>query len=1224
MGRWPTAMFVLVFAMSVAGAEDTVIDRWDFDQTDATALIAHGDVQRDQAGPVPPQFPDFAAHNTAVSFGPEGGYLAIADAVASQRLAFTNGDAITIEAWINVAEMKEGQNLYVIGKGRTGSANFPRDNQNWGMRVVGRSGAVRVSFLFATALSDNGSHWHRWISNDGFAAGSGWRHIAVTYRFGEPKTVKGWIDGKATIGKWDMGGATNKPPVVDDDAVWIGSALGGDPGNSFVGDVDSLAVHRVLLADEVLTKRFNRVGEPRVGDPVPEAMPEFAQLPEGNVLVTFTEGLATHTRWPFLGEEPVQEAFRWLGDAFLLPRIPQRYDDWGIRASWKAPVMIRMAADVKLPLGRHTFLLRARALSRLWVNGQAVARTEPMMTQPPNGEEPMTPLAEPPLPGTRVKGYRQQEVSGEIEIETDGLTRVVLETVTGGKNYRTETGETSVAVLSADGQAFDLLTANGVDGVPLTDAVVGPLLARIEADLSAYDDARRRNVAASQEAFWNKRHDAARDWVAAQPPTPHASIDAFINATIDRVTAEAASSDLDAAHRFHDVVLPILREECFRCHGDKDKGGLRLHTREAALEGGDSGSGAVVPGDPVASDLIVRVATDDKDERMPPTDDGLEEEQVAALREWIRSGANWPARPVTVKTADLIDDGTFLRRIFFDTVGVPPNTKDIESFLSDTQPDKRERLIDHMIDDERYADNWMGFWQDMLAENPTLINPSLNSTGPFRWFIYDALRDNKPLDRMVTELILMRGAAHEGGSAGFALAAENDAPFAAKGHIVASAFLGIELQCARCHDSPYHSTTQRDLFSLAAMLERKPVKVPASSAVPAVFFENLDREPLIQVTLQPDEPIEPDWPFAAATGASDGTGIDSLMNRPDDDRERLATLVTAPENTRFPQVMVNRLWKRLFGAGIVEPVQDWEGKGASHPKLLAWLGRELVKHDYDLKHVLRLMMKSEAYQREAVGANLTASVEDRFFNAPDRRRLTAEQVVDAMHAVASAPIDSEELTFVHDGRRAVSNRLTLGMPTRAWMFASLANERDRPSLNLPRAQAVADVLAAFGWTGARQKPIAERESEPHVLQPGVLANGALAISLTRASDGSTLAQLAVDASSPDVLLDQSFLRILSRRPTEDERLTFAPALAEGFEARLLRPEEMVTPKPSPELPLVTWFNHLQSEANSIQIEHERRVQQGPPPDRRLRPAWREVYEDVTWSLMNHREFVWIP
>ena len=251
---------------------------------------------------------------------------------------------------------------------------------------------------------------------------------------------------------------------------------------------------------------------------------------------------------------------------------------------------------------------------------------------------------------------------------------------------------------------------------------------------------------------------------------------------------------------------------------------------------------------------------------------------------------------------------------------------------------------------------------------------------------------------MVTELLMMRGGAAEGGSAGFAMAGENDSPFAAKGHIVASAFLGIELQCARCHDSPYHSTTQKDLYSLAAMLSRKPVTVPKTSRVPAAFFENQKvRKSLIQVTLEANQSVPAEWPFASVTGVTDGENIDQLMQKPTDTRERLAALITAPQNVRFSRVIVNRIWKQLIGAGLVEPVHDWEGNTASHPELLDWLAHELITNDYDFRHVVRLIVTSTTYQRAAVGKNLAASAEMRFFNAPERRRLTAEQIVDSLH-----------------------------------------------------------------------------------------------------------------------------------------------------------------------------------------------------------------------------------
>ncbi|MGC4007417.1 MAG: DUF1553 domain-containing protein [Pirellulales bacterium] len=353
-----------------------------------------------------------------------------------------------------------------------------------------------------------------------------------------------------------------------------------------------------------------------------------------------------------------------------------------------------------------------------------------------------------------------------------------------------------------------------------------------------------------------------------------------------------------------------------------------------------------------------------------------------------------------------------------DTVGLPPTPEETQAFLADTSTEKRAILIDRLLKDERWADHWMSYWQDVLAENPTLINATLNSSGPFRWFLYDALRDGKSLDRIVTELMMMRGSPHEGGSAGFALAAQNDAPYAAKGHVLAGAFLGIELQCARCHDSPYHSTKQKDLYSLAAMLERKAVTVPKTSTVPAAFFEKKNRESLIKVTLKPGVPVDPKWPFAAATGCSDDDAVAALMMKPDDARERLATLIVAPQNKRFAQVVANRVWRRLMGAGIVEPAQDWEGHPPSHPELLDWLAREFVAHDYDVKHLMRVITTSQAYQRAAVGKNLTAPPDARFFNAPDRRRLSAEQVVDSLFAASGNALDVEQLTLDPDGRRA--------------------------------------------------------------------------------------------------------------------------------------------------------------------------------------------------------------
>lgn len=1235
-------MSALTYAALLVAGISTVtqaapVVRWDFGQEETSRIRAVGGVERDVPGPRPPEFPDFDAGNTAVRFDGKGARFEFADPGANSPFDFENGDAITIEGWVRVDEVRPEENVYIVGKGRTGSKEFPRDNQNWALRLRERDGRLCVSFLFATpreagaARAD--SHWHRWTTKEGFASGTGWHHIAVCYNFGEPDSVRGWIDGKSLAGAWDMGGATKSGPVVDDDAIWIGSSMGGSAASSLRGSLDGIALHREVLGNDVLTARFRRTGGPVVIQPAPETVPEVGEIPRGRILVTLHEGQPAHTRWLNENESIGEAVLRWDADEFLLPRLPLRYDDWGIRESWKAPVLARMAADVRLAPGTNRIVLRARGLSRLWINGEIVARTKPVSGSS-DGHQPVKPILPPPLPGLRSAGYEMQEVAGDAHVSADGRCRVILEVLVGGKNNRSEPGELLVAVESPDGKMFHLLQSADADcsPTPLTNPGVERSLSRVETSLSAIDDKVRRSLAAGQDRFWDRRHELARNFVRGQSPISVPSgrqhpIDAFLNAKVERALAATAQTSLDEAQQFHGKVLPILSANCFRCHGDKETGGLRLNSREMALKAGDSERPAVVPGDLSGSHLIERIRSKEEGMRMPPTAEGLKPAEIAILEEWVKKGAPWPVRPVTeaqVVAAPVIDDAAFLRRVALDTIGVPPAESEARAFLDDTSPDKRTKLVDRLLNDDHWADHWVSYWQEVLAENPSMLKPSLNNSGPFRWYLHEALRDNKAFDRIVTELVLLRGSEREGGSAGFGLAADNDAPFAAKGHIVATAFLGIELQCARCHDSPYHSTKQKDLYSLAAMLERRTVTVPASSTVPSAFFEKKERESLIKVTLPPKEPIPPVWPFAEATGCVDDARLDPLMMKPDDSRERLATLITAPQNERFANVLVNRIWRRLIGAGLVEPAHDWEGAVSSHPELMNWLSREFVLSGYDLKHLARLIMTSTLYQRESRGANRTAEPEMRFFTAPEQRRLSAEQVVDSLFAAAGTRMDVEEITFDPDGRRPAATMISLGAPRRAWMFASLSNERDRPSLSLPRAQAIADVLEAFGWTGARQSPRTDREIASNVLQPGVLANSTVSVWITRASYQSELATLALEATSPESLVDSIFLRFLTRRPTAEERAPFAQALAEGFDRRRVPDAEVVVPEPLPPLPLVTWSNHLVSEANNIQLESERRSRQGPPADPRLVPAWREIYEDFVWSVINTREFVWLP
>ena len=340
-----------------------------------------------------------------------------------------------------------------------------------------------------------------------------------------------------------------------------------------------------------MAARFNRVGGPRVVGPLPEVQPRIDSLLRGYARLTLSEGMPASERWLNEGETWPEETARWVSDSFLLPRIPMRYDDWGIRADWKAPVLVRLSADVTLPPGKHRFLLRARALSRLWVDGIVIARTEAITRQPPNGEEPVTPVARPPLPGVRLPGYHQQEVFGEATIakpdkRSMGETRVVLEMIIGGENLRAETGEICVAILSEDGKSYMMLRPTEAPELPLTNAAIEPELARIEASLAKHDNETRRNAAASQDEFWKRRHAQAKAWARKHPAPPvppvknktaQHPVDAFILSKIERALDAAAGTDAGQTDKFHNQILPILREHCFRCHGEKSRGGLKLN-----------------------------------------------------------------------------------------------------------------------------------------------------------------------------------------------------------------------------------------------------------------------------------------------------------------------------------------------------------------------------------------------------------------------------------------------------------------------------------------------------------------------------------------------------------------------------------------------------------------------------------------------------------------------
>lgn len=1074
-----------------------------------------GQVKVGEPGPRPGRFPTLEKDNKGMTWTGKKGFIRIADPGDKSPLDFDLGDAITIEAWVECDAIADGQQVYIIGKGRTKNPGVAAENQNFAMRLRGlKDGSAGVSFLFRNANNrpNNSDDFHRWTSTTGFEVESGWHHVAISYVFGRPETMTGYIDGKKVDGVWDMGGPTKAAPVVDNDEVWIGSSLGGSESNTLRGSIDEIALYRRLLTlDEI---QSHVAIDPTVPTPQASAQatfPDRALLPPGQVLVEIMEGVPDKASWGFTRPEPND---RYTENLFAFLNIPHKYNLRGVRDDRTNPFVFRASGLVTIPAGKHRILVRSRSGSRLYVDGKLLTETR-FARSDTGGHGEVTHVDQsygknlPPLmPGDNEK---------VADFASDGGTyQFTLESFVGGGNRRPEPGETVVAIATGD-EPFRILSADRVVAFEPEPWIAFMDEQRIAAE---FRNTERRRLAAAHDAkYWEQRHATARQAVEKLPP----------------------------------VAIPEL---------------------PAGLPGYN------------AIDRFISAK--------------LAEEKVAP-------------RP-------LVDDWTFLRRIALDTIGMSPTPEMVREYFADPAETRRAKLIDRLLAHPGWADHWVGYWQDVLAENPNILNPTLNNTGPFRFWLHESFTDNKPVDRFVTELVMMEGSTYFGGPGGFAMSTENDVPMAAKAHIVGVAFMGLEMKCARCHDAPYHDFKQEDLFSMAAMLKREPQAVPATSSVPATIAGG--RKPAVEVTLKPGVKVEPEWHFEELVPVEFAPGV---LRQEGDTREKLAALITSPRNPRFAQVMVNRLWQRYLGLGIVEPVDDWEHFKPSHPELLDYLAREFVVQGYDLKHVARLIFNSHTYQR-ATRRDVDAPEGDEpeYFAGPTRRRLTAEQLLDSLFLVADKRLSDEELNLDVDGTRRFNLSLNLGTPRRAWQLTSLSNERDRPSLALPMTQSLVDVMETFGWRGSRQSPVTIREESVTVAQPAIVSNGNATRKVAKLSVDSRFTKLAVRDQPVEKLVDAVVELILTRPATKREREVFVAVLSEGYADRLnkVSPEELKPPKRYRQG--VSWSNHLSEEANRLKIELEKAVREGDPPTPQLKADWRERMEDVVWALVNSPEFAFVP
>ncbi len=464
-------------------------------------------------------------------------------------------------------------------------------------------------------------------------------------------------------------------------------------------------------------------------------------------------------------------------------------------------------------------------------------------------------------------------------------------------------------------------------------------------------------------------------------------------------------------------VRAIFAHNCYQCHSEnKQKGDLILENKRGVYNGGKSGK-VIVPGNPGDSELYRRITlSPNHDEVMPKKGKVLKKIEIDLIKLWIKNGAHWadqalkifpeaelalnkPTLPNVpsenhavdklvfqyfqenkVKFPKLVDDHTFIRRAYLDVVGLLPSINDIEAFKNDKSTDKRLKLIDNLLnDDQNYTQHWLSFWNDLLRNDYSGTGYITGGRMQITDWLYKSLIKNKPYDMMVKELVnptdeskgFIKGIQWRG----VVNASQRTEMQAAQN--IGQALLGVNVKCASCHNSFVSNLTLEQSYGFASIfsdsiLELNRCDKPLGKMATVNF-------------LYPE------------LGSVNAPTLDERL-------EKLSEVIVKPENGRLYRTITNRIWKRLLGRGIIEPVDvmDNEPWNAS---MLDWLSADFVDSGYDIKQLMRTIMSSKVYQLPTVNYKDIAAIKSNkyVFKGPVIRRLSAEQFSDAVSQVI-APV----------------------------------------------------------------------------------------------------------------------------------------------------------------------------------------------------------------------------
>lgn len=465
-------------------------------------------------------------------------------------------------------------------------------------------------------------------------------------------------------------------------------------------------------------------------------------------------------------------------------------------------------------------------------------------------------------------------------------------------------------------------------------------------------------------------------------------------------------------------VRAIFAHNCYKCHGDeKIKGELRLDRKNMAFKGGENGP-VIIPGNTAESELFRRInLPSSHKELMPSKGKKLSKRDIAVINYWIKKGAPWPdgpdknevfnnaalaprnpvlppasgihTNPVDrwtnhyfvknkIEWPELVDDRTYLRRIFLDIIGLLPSQEDIKAFSKDNRPDKRAIWSRKLLDrEDDYAINWLTFWNDALRNDYTGTGYITNGRYAITDWLYQSIQSNMPYDQFVKELVspkddLSKGFVEGIKWRGVVNASQRTEMQAAQN--VSQVFLGLNLKCASCHNSFISDWKLEDAYAFAN-----------------IFADT---------TLEINRCDKPTGKYTDARMLWKELGSIDNQAKVSVKRAQLAENMVKPQNGRLYRTLVNRMWAQIMGRGFIEPVDMMDNEPWSQD-MLDWMAFNFQQNKSDIKELIFMITTSNSYQLPSTGFKDPNEIiaKEYKFTGRLRKRMSAEQFADAGSAL---------------------------------------------------------------------------------------------------------------------------------------------------------------------------------------------------------------------------------